>query len=84
MGEAYRLTGYGINFALKGQWIKTTTSQFCTALSGRLFDGTITHRVAVGCYALPLKGRRKKNLPFYRDSRRSHWFGFWLFCQVEY
>jgi hypothetical protein len=36
----------------------------CTPyLSGRLFDVTITHRVAVGCYALPFQG--EGNLQFY-------------------
>jgi membrane-associated PAP2 superfamily phosphatase len=25
---------------------------------GEIYGGTLTHRVAVGCYTLPLKGRR--------------------------
>ncbi|MDR1269662.1 MAG: hypothetical protein LBK82_09060, partial [Planctomycetaceae bacterium] len=48
-----------IHFALKGQWIKIA-NPFCTALAGRCFGGNITHGVAVGCYAMPLKGRRRK------------------------
>jgi hypothetical protein len=54
----------------KGHCIKTENSSamryntFCIALSGRLFDVTITHRVAVGCYALPFQGGGK-NLQSY-------------------
>jgi hypothetical protein len=42
------------NFALKGQCQSTLHCPY-RAIAG----GTVTHRVAVGCYALPLKGRRK-------------------------
>jgi hypothetical protein len=47
-----------INFALKGQWIKIA-NRFALPFQGDCLEN-FTHRVAVGCYALPLKGRRKK------------------------
>ncbi|MDR1140593.1 MAG: hypothetical protein LBL62_02805 [Planctomycetaceae bacterium] len=41
--------------------------QFSIALTGRWFMGGVPHRVAVGCYALPLAGRRIFYIIFYNS-----------------
>jgi hypothetical protein len=43
---------------------RATQSGLALPFQGEIYEEASTHRVAVGCYALPLKGR-KKNLQSY-------------------
>ncbi|MDR1268494.1 MAG: hypothetical protein LBK82_03110 [Planctomycetaceae bacterium] len=47
---------------------RATQNELALPLQGEIEGWALTHRVAVGCYALPLKGRRK-NLQSYCSLR---------------